>query len=171
VKKPIRLMLAVLLALAVFGCKTPEKEPEKKEDPKTLDQRLIGGRWHFPVLSTISNLSEPNDLYRYYEFTNDSILINGAHNTIPVYSKNGIVYNKETDSKILDYEFHNKFPYSDTTTHSLSQSMRKHANKLAAHNDLITSTDAALYPLNTVDLFKFLVRFKEDGTPYQDYDE
>jgi len=164
-------MLAVLFALAVFGCKTPEKEPEKKEDPpKTLDQRLVGGRWYYS-----GNFDNPYS-NGYYEFKDDliSILTDSVTTCyrIPVYSKNGIVYDKETDIILLHYEFHDDFPYANTDTHGLTSGLREFANHIAAKGDLITCTASYTYYNIYPDInykWKFLVRFNEDGTPYQDY--
>jgi len=104
-KKPIYLTLAVLFALAVFGCKTPDNKPEKKEDPKTLDPRLMGGRWYFPAKysNTTAYSLTPKLSEGYYQFTNDSKLIYSEETAYyqrmapglsggSVYSKDGIVY-------------------------------------------------------------------------------
>jgi len=184
VKKPIYLTLAVLFALAVFGCKTPDKEPEKKEDPKTLDQRLVGGRWYFPehYSSTYGDSLTPNLSEGYYKFTSDSKIIyseetayyynySGGLSGAPVYSKNGIVYWKETDDKIIQYGFHDSFPYPNTVCY-LTGNQRLTLNDLAAHGDLITwrifHGDGYL---DATPQCYFLIRFSEDGTKYQDYDK
>jgi len=179
-KKLIRLTLAVLFALAFCGCKTESDNPPVIiPPPLTLDQRLVGGRWYFS-----DSLDVPQYSNGYYEFTNDSKFIYSRINfymfEIPVYSNNGIVYERETNKILLQYEFHNSFPYADTF---LSQ-MRPYADFLAAKGNLITCTVSETYTINpsnphTISLYpghitnewKFLVRFKEDGTPYRYYDE
>jgi hypothetical protein len=187
VKKPIRLMLAVLLAFAVFGCKTPENEPEKKEDPKTLDQRLVGGRWYFPqdFSSTYGDSLTPKLSEGYYQFTSDSTLIYSEETIYyqqvapglpgaPVYSKNGIVYLKESNYKIMQYEFHDSFPYPNSSDFYLLVNERFTLNKLAAHGDLITYRlfkSGTIYEDGYNNSWWFLVRFNEDGTKYQDYDK
>jgi hypothetical protein len=188
-KKPIYLTLAVLLALAVFGCKTPEKEPEKKDPPKTLDPRLVGGRWYFPknFSSPYNDSLTPRTSSGYYQFTSDSKLIYSKETAYyqrvamglsggSVYSKNGIVYWKETDDKILQYEFHNTFPYTNSPGFYLLGIERFTLNVLATYGDFITyrifigdnlfEDDSYASPL-----WWFLVRFSEGGTAYQDYDE
>jgi len=152
----------------------PDNKPEKKEDPKALDPRLMGGRWYFS-----SRLDEPKYSYGYYKFTSDSKFICSDKDDlnpyeVVVYSKNGIVYEKDTNTILLYYEFHDTFPYANTATHGFTSDMRWYADFLAAHNDLITCTASgikSLYPNDIVDFFKFLVRFNEDGTPYGDYEE
>jgi len=186
-KKPIYLTLAVLFALAVFGCKMPDNKPEKKEDPKTLDPRLVGGRWYFPLnfSNTTPGSLTPKISEGYYKFTNDSKLIYSEETAYyqriamglsgaPVYSKNGIVYLKETDDKIMQYEFHDSFPYPNSSGFYLTGAQRGTLRDVAARGDLIT------YRIFIGDYFLednsysslswwFLLRFNEDGTAYQDY--
>ena len=169
-KKPICLTLAVLFALAVFGCKTPDKEPEKKEDPKTLDPRLVGGRWYFTYM-----LEEPSS-YSYYKFTSDSKFICSDEDDlnpyeVVVYSKNGIVYEKETNTDILHYKFNNTFPYP---RYYLYTGLNQLADLIADYGDLITCTASgikSLYPNDISFEGKFLVRFNDDGTSYRNYFE
>jgi len=181
-KKPIYLTLAVLFALAVFGCKMPDNKPEKKEDPKTLDPRLIGGRWYFPknYSNTTPGSLTPKLSEGYYQFTSDSEFIyseetayyyncGGDLSGAPVYSKNGIVYLKETDDKFIQYEFQNKFPFPNTIYY-LTGDQRGTLNDVAAHGDLITFRFFCYDDyLNATPQWYFLVRFNEDGTAYQDY--
>lgn len=140
----------------------------------------MGGRWYFSFwLDKPGGFNYYEGNKGYYEFTSDSKIINGYDDSlvpfdeVPVYSKNGIVYSKEANNELLRYEFHASFPYADTATNGFTGNMRGYANCLARNNDLITCSISgiySIYPDNNVDFYKYLVRFKEDGTPYQEYD-
>jgi len=176
--KKIFLFLPIILALSFLTCDDkPKPSPPKEEEPLTLDQRLVGGRWYFS-----SKLDEPSldgrGFYGYYEF-NDTlsqmVFFSGFTGAESVYSKDGTVYSKDTNKSLIQYEFHDTFPYHNTAETGFTSNERHYANKLAAKGDLITCTVSFagfnLYPNNIVPFWKFLVRFKDDGTPYQNYDE
>ena len=170
-KKQLFIILPLILALISITCKD-ERDPAggSQEPPLTLDQRLVGGRWYYSP-----RFEGPDDNNRdYYEFTADSKFIQGYDKSevpfeeIPVYSKNGIVYSREYNNEILRYEFNKVFTRDD----GLTSSQCYYANLIAKAGDLITciSKVYSLYPDNTLDTWKFLIRFKEDRTPYQVYD-
>jgi len=88
-----------------------------------------------------------------------------------VYSKDGIVYLKETNQKIMQYTFHNQFPYPNSEIY-LTSSERAVLNAIAAKGDLITYRifkNDSLYNDSRNEPYWFLVRFKDDDTPYRNY--
>jgi hypothetical protein len=175
-KKQLFIILPLILTLAFVTCKEEQGSPASvpQEPTLALDQRLVGGRWYYSP-----QFDEPDESRRgYYEFTSDSKFILGYDDSeipfdkIPVYSKDGIVYSKENNSELMRYGFHDSFPYANTAITGMTGSGRGYANLIARKGDLITCTPKiySLYPDDTLDFWKFLIRFKEDGTPYQVYD-
>jgi hypothetical protein len=181
-KRPIYLTLAVVLALAVFGCKKePDEDSHHEELPKTLDPRLIGGSWYFPDNISLTQ----KQLTGCYEFTEDSRLICSDDSFYvsyiienwpidnmsgtSVYSKDGIVYWKETNEKVMSYSFHSEFPYKDgpatDTTLPLMHHQRSFLDLLASENNLITYRIYLYDNPETnyrVGSLWFLVRFNDD---------
>jgi len=100
-----------------------------------------------------------------------------------VYSKNGIVYYKEDTSgkelislKIMSYSFHQNYPYPDTDDYWIPSTLRFALNKIASCGNFITyrvyDVNGVAYGNDVANSIKwrFLVRLKDDGTKYQDYD-
>jgi len=164
-------ILSLFLTLVFITCKD-EGTPAggSQEPPLTLDQRLVGGRWYYSP-----RFEMPQEYNRgYYEFTADSRFIQGYDDSevpfdkIPVYSKNGIVYSREYNHEILRYEFNKVFTRDD----GLLSHEQYYVNLISEKGDLIICSTGgySLYPDNTPDSRKFLIRFKADKTPYQVYD-
>jgi hypothetical protein len=167
-RKIIHSMLAVLLAFFIMGCKDSNDEPN--DPPKTLDQRLVGGRWYFCYRN---RFYEPSD-NGYLEFKDDKLSyiypLNSeiSKTNIPVYSQDGVVYNKDTGFFVIEYKFHDKFPYREL---SALVSDFSHLDDLAADNNLITCPRAeslvnSVFPSLEDIRWQFLIRFHDDGTPY-----
>jgi hypothetical protein len=163
------LALLLALALSACGGdtdngNTPGGNPDDPnyEKPFTLDQRLVGGRWYFPETLSYSNPGDgtftvtikPKYSEGYYEFTDDSLIFsdntklrNNTSNYFSVgnpfyskvYSKNGIVYWKHDNKKVMQYELHDKFPYADNhALVGLTSTWRACLDYLAADGNMIT---------------------------------
>lgn len=182
-KKPLYLILPLLFAFAFLTCEE-ESEPPPKEEPLSLDQRLVGGRWYFPnVLShEVGKVNNEFPEYSdgYYVFTTNSLTtskntkyrkyINNLSEA-EVYSKDGIIYLKENNQKIMRYEFHDKFPYDDEVYEDgydffLFSNVRSWINKqYGAKGNLITyrlyDKDGKLYKDDLYDSYWFLLRYFE----------
>jgi hypothetical protein len=165
VKKLIYLTLAVLLALAVFGCKTPENEPEKKEDPKTLDPRLVGWWWYTPTFFYNNDIFDydygKNNSYGFFQFsmlskdnsyiythgTPISTLYGGENYQCRIYSKGGIIYRSSDDKKLLKYEFHDKWPFDNF--YYISTDLAQQIDEIAAEGNIMTfsifNEDSTIY--------------------------
>jgi hypothetical protein len=114
-----------------------DKNKDAKKPALTLDPRLVGGKWYQIIVIKENSKYDliynygPNSrvhLYSdcYYEFTNEgdkfffssdslrikSIYQNGEmESDTEVYSKDGTVYWKHNNKKLMSYEFHNEYPY------------------------------------------------------------
>lgn len=194
--------LLLILPLFIFLTCRPESEPEPPPPPPpppppTIDQRLIGGRWYFPNDYSDTRYITPKTEDGYYKFTADSKFVfsnDSGYRTMlkgfelteadrefysnenEVYSKDGIVYWKENNRKVMSYEFHSSFPYQNGTTGFAYNVQRLVMNKVSSKGDLITYR---LYNINgnphgsddfNYYFWRFLVRFNDNGTKYQDYD-
>jgi hypothetical protein len=163
-KKLVYLFLALLLAFAFVGCKDDDPDNTTTTTTTTqltLDQRLVG-KWYNIQPTVESNENTKYELkleYNggftvlysdgYYEFiktgdnyffSSDSIEINDIYandiNDTAVYSKDGIIYWKLNNQKIISYMFHNTFPYSESEYPLGSQ--RSSYNNIAAAGNLFT---------------------------------
>jgi hypothetical protein len=143
----------------VIGCK-PDNDDDD-DAPKTLDQRLVGGKWH-RIISSQTPIAEKEELRMfvtymgswylysdgYYEFTNsgaDSLFT--TKNTVleilgqplpadnAVYSDDGRVYWKNSGEQLIVYSFHSSFPF---TQMAIKSEERYIYNSKAASGDLIT---------------------------------
>jgi lipocalin len=156
----------------------------------TLDQRLVGGRWYQITRSDNHKYTlfytDGSSNYRpysdgYYEFVkvNDKYFyisegsrINNIYGEgellfdTEVYSKEGVIYWKHNKKKMMEYMFHNQFPYPDSEWFLLS-SERSPSNKIASNGDLITYR---LYDYNEIVFeastgiqgWRYLLRLPED---------
>jgi hypothetical protein len=174
--KKLLCVLIPLFALAVFGCDDKKGGNTGGDDIPTLDQRLVGGRWY-----TVSNVST-NIVYSqgYYEFFDDpdlkmisTVCWNGSKTPMngdfeaPVFSKDGVIwYYNRYYYKLMEYEFHDKFPNSNGFP--IMTSGRELLNLKAQEGDLIFyriyKTDGTLYDDGRSYEYWFLIRF-------WDYDE
>jgi len=144
--KKTALFCLILLAFAFFACK---EESGKAEIPPTLDQRLVGGRWYFPHFITQQEFI-PDYSYGYYEFIGESTFIYSEESSCgiyyyqflgkPSYSKDGKIYLQDIDlpKPVMQYEFHDKFPFQNTDRWGLLEVKRFTLDRLAAKGDLIT---------------------------------
>lgn len=190
-------VISLFVAVALLGCDGPTNNPPAKEGPPTLDQRLIGGRWYIPqdFSNTTPGSLTPKTDKGYYKFNDDSTFIYSdetayfqnveASNPFvenplddrSVYSKDGAVYLKKTFYKVMQYSFHDSFPYSNSSGFYLTGDMRSTLNVLASKGDLITYRifylDGSMYEDSgyASSSWWFLVRFNDDGTAYRDYDD
>ena len=154
---------------------------------RRLTRGLWGGRWYFPA--TYNNLTtvSPKTSEGYYKFTEDGKLIYSSETTYykniadnlsgsTVFSKDGIVYIGTPNRNIMKYDFNNyTFPFKDgdipnDTTYPTTGDQLYSLNKLAKKGDLITYriyNGGSLYSDSRYGSYWFLVRFKDDGTPYR----
>jgi hypothetical protein len=194
-KKRLYFILALLL-FTLFTCKDDTNNPNNgkpgdnpSDTVKTLDQRLVGGRWYFPKLHDIIGLYtklEPDYSLGYYEFINSKLIysdrtkyfeyILGGRSNKPVYSDNGIIYGAFKDAyedayiKVMQYEFHTKFPYSDNDDFYIMGDDRFILNRLALEGNLISYQlfnyiDGTKYDNGTNISWWFLVRYTEYDDP------
>jgi len=169
VKKILYFIAPLLFACVFLSCEMIDEKDEPP--PKTLDQWLVGGRWY---LTKVREFEKPDDNNGYLEFFADNKMsyIRKNHTfdktDIPVYSENGVIYNKENDNYILEYGFYKTFPYRDITVINFY-----YLDQLAAGNNLIVCPNAEVF---VNDIFsgvssnykwQFLIRFHDDGTPYR----
>jgi len=181
------ILLTLLFAFALITCEEGMKPtPTPEPTPPQLDQRLIGGRWYFPKNYSNTTSLTPDTSNGYYKFTDDNklifsdetvykIIIDENYFTITnneVYSNNGFVYFKNNNMKIMSYEFHSSYPFQSGFT----SDERGTLSEIAAHGDYITyrlyDTDGNKYGEEGTmyDIVRrFLVRFNDDGSIYQDY--
>jgi len=183
--RKIYLLLPFLLSFALLTCEK-EPDPPLPEPPPTLDQRFVGGRWYFPAKYDNSVTLSPKTSDGYYKFTEDGKLEYSSETTYnkivgntlsgkSVYSSNGIIYWKDTNQKAIQFSFHSTFPYkSGSIIYPAIGVEYLVLDKLASKGDLITyslfDTSGNLSDTPT-QAARFLVRFKDDGTPYRNYNE
>jgi len=169
--KKIYLFLPMILSFALLTC---EKEPEPEPDPpppKTLDQRLVGGRWYFWNYITYMAKTENG----YYEFKNEFVFIHSDKSNFiteySVYTKNNTVYRKDTNEALLQYQFITTYPYENSSEFWMDGDTRNITNGIAANNNLISCTvsdqNMNLIDNSTSYQYKFLRRYREDGTTYE----
>jgi hypothetical protein len=157
-KKSVYLFFALLFAFSLTGCRDKPDDTPTPPDPTplTLDQRLVG-KWYQWNSDTWS-LDYSLGYYEFFTSPNRSLVSEGTElcdiynsgspfqNT--VYSENGIIYS-DTKKKLLQYGFHNSFPYPDSYDYNLTDVMRITLNKRAADGGLITykiyNSDGYLY--------------------------
>jgi len=187
-RKTLYFILPLILAFTFLTCDDDDGGGGGGGGKKELDQRLVGGRWYFPknFSSPYSGSLTPKTSDGYYKFTEDSELIYSEETTFfkniaddllgkQVYSKDGIVYLKENNKKVMQFAFHSTFPYpNNNTDFYLTGDQRYSLNALASKGDLITYRifdNGSIYSDSRYGSEWFLVRFKDDGTPYRDYTE
>jgi len=195
-KKPVFLLL--LLALALLTCKE-EPPPQEQETFTLDERLIGGKWYEIKIYYESHYYSynlEPKTDNSYYKFNADGTFVYGTETEYgkmlnkykitfaenDVYSKNGVIYYyKDTSGKelislkIMSYSFHNNYPYPDTDDYYIQGSLRLALNKIASYGDFITYT---IYDVNGIAQgtdeansikWRFLVRLKDDGTPYQNY--
>jgi len=179
--RKLYLLLPLIFSFAISSC-PKEPDPPPPPPPPTLDQRLVGGRWYFPkdYSSPYSDSLTSNSNKGYYQFTSDGKLIYSPDTTYynientlsgkSVYSKDGVVYWKDTNQKAIQYSFHSTFPYrSGSIVYPAIGDEYYTLDFLASKGDLITYriyySNGSIYN-NPYPSVEFLVRFQEDGTQY-----
>jgi hypothetical protein len=167
-KKPLYFIFALLFALALVSC---QKEPsndddEEIEEPLTLDQRLVGGRW-FRIA-----WDEKDRVYyfshRYPDGNSHAFYASYYYEFIDTefYSKDGIIYKRDNNQKLMSYTFLDAFNgdsiVENYVMHTLMSSTRRILDCAAVHGDLITYEQ---YSVIGGYNFGYLIR----GTKYEDY--
>jgi hypothetical protein len=108
-----KIILISIVALLVLGCGNPADDGSKgqeqiQEPPKTIDERLIGGRWYFSYGGELPD----NLTLNYFEFRTDIFearVPNGGALPIGIYSaytENNTVYDADTGKPLLWFEFY-----------------------------------------------------------------
>jgi hypothetical protein len=170
--KKLYLILTLLLAFSFLTCDDDTtKDNPVPQEPPTLDQRLVGGRWYFWNIPSFMPKAENG----YYEFKEDMKFIHSDSDDIlteiSVYSKNNIVYRKDSNQELLRYGFVTSYPYQNSKDFYIPGDWQIYINIIIGNNNLITCT-VSDQNLNLIDdttaiQYKFLRRFKPDGTAYE----
>jgi hypothetical protein len=174
-KKPLYFIFALLFAFALVSCPS---EPDKDDgdddkivdEPLTLDQRLVNGRWFRIAWSY-------NQAERIYQFSNSYPDTDGYafyaslyydFNDSEFYSKNNIIYKRQYnhDQKLMDYRFvstfTNNYIVENHQKGDLTYDRYSALHQAATHGDLITYN---LFDGGTVSVYEgYLIR----GTKYKD---
>lgn len=186
-------VISLFVAVVLLGCDGPNNTTSAKEEPPTLDQRLIGGRWYYPQNYGSPNSVSPRTSSGYYKFVDGNLIYSNETDyykimnpyeldlsNSPAYSKDGVVQWKDPPYKAMQFSFHSMFPFKDgdigdDTTFPTVSGQRFTLNKLASKGDLITyrlyNKDGSIFNDGRIGSLWFLVRFKDDGSPYRDYDD
>jgi hypothetical protein len=197
-KNPLCFIFALLFALAFAGC--PDDGSKGGEEPLVLDERLVGGKWFqlgWNQAERVYRLTENkyNGMFAtgYYEFliSGDETLffsVNTNLNKIyaddnldsigtDVYSRDGTIYWKHNNQKLMSYEFPNTFPYPNVNengqSYGLSTEDRYTLNRAATAGDLIIyrlyNKDGSLYGNGTDPRYALFYGYLLRATEYRDY--
>jgi hypothetical protein len=157
-------IIILFFATVLVTCKDDEEyiSPPPPPERAALDQPLVGGKWYeikiadgmkYDLIYNHTDGSHSSfSADCYYEFSkigdkfyfsSDSQRINDIYQSgeldgdTEVYSKDGIVYWKHNDKKLMAYEFHSQFPWPDSQWLLLFLE-RPVFNAVAANGGLIT---------------------------------
>jgi hypothetical protein len=164
-KKPVYLMFAALLALAVFGCE-PEDDSSPSSTGERFDSRLFGGKWSTPRFYKdivagewvyVEDIPYKSGYFKFFNengkpqmYTKGSALSGWYHEysggffedqyyQCEVYSKDGVIYRASDNKKLLQYKFETKYPYTDLNIMAgQGYDILTRMNQVAENGDLIT---------------------------------